>query len=372
MPPWRAVALAMSSPLRRRIGQLVITGFGGASLPGELRSLAADAGLGGVILFGRNIESPEQVADMACAVQALPGELPPWVGVDQEGGRVARLGAPFTRWPPMRALGRGDPALATRFGRAMACELRAVGVTLDYAPVLDVDTNADNPVIGDRALSGEAGQVVSLGAAVVDALQAGGVAACGKHFPGHGDTDADSHAELPIVPHAADRLRAVELQPFRAAVAAGVATIMTAHVLYPALDDRLPATLSRRILRVLRDEFGFDGLLLSDDLEMAAISARYAVEEAAVRAVEAGCDMVLLCGTDTDRQAAAIEALIHAVEQERLPRARVEEALARQERVKARFLAGARAWRPPRSAELRELLGREEHAAIAAEMEKSL
>lgn len=362
----------MSSPLRRRIGQLAIAGFGGASISAELHSLAADAGLGGIILFGRNIESPEQVAELACAACALPGELPPWVSVDQEGGRVARLGAPFTRWPPMRALGHGDPALAARFGRAMARELRAVGVTLDYAPVLDVDTNPDNPVIGDRALSGEAGQVAGLGAAVVNALQAGGVAACGKHFPGHGDTDADSHAELPVVSHAPDRLRAVELQPFRAAAAAGVATIMTAHVLYPALDDSLPATLSPRILGLLRDELAFDGLLLSDDLEMAAIAGRYAVEDAAVRAVAAGCDMVLLCGADADRQAVAIEALIHAVEQERLPRARVEEALARQERVKARFLAGARAWRPPPSAALRALVGREEHAAIAAEMEKSL
>ena len=339
----------MSSPLRRRIGQLVIAGFRGASIPGELRSLAGDAGLGGIILFGRNIESPEQVAEVARAACALPGELPPWVSVDQEGGRVARLGAPFTRWPPMRALGLGDPALAARFGRALARELRAVGVTLDYAPVLDVDTNADNPVIGDRALSGDPAQVARLGAAVVEALQAGGVAACGKHFPGHGDTDADSHAELPVVSRPADRLRAVELEPFRAAAAAGVATIMTAHVVYPAFDDSLPATLSRRVLTLLRDELAFDGLLLSDDLEMAAIAAYQAVEEAAVRAVEAGCDMVLLCGADTDRQAAAIEALIHAVEQERLPRARVEEALARQERVKARFLAGARTWRPPRS-----------------------
>ncbi len=359
----------MSSSLRRRIGQLVIAGFGGTSIPVELRSLAADAGLGGIILFGRNIESPEQIAEVACAAQALPGELPPWVSIDQEGGRVARLGAPFTRWPPMRALGRGDPGLAARFGRAMARELRAVGVTLDYAPVLDVDTNPDNPVIGDRALSGEAGQVASLGVAVVEALQAGGVAACGKHFPGHGDTDADSHAELPIVPHAVDRLRAVELQPFGAAAAAGVGAIMTAHVLYPALDESLPATLSRRILDVLREELAFDGLLLTDDLEMAAIARHYAADEAVVRAVEAGCDMVLLCGADGDRHAAAVEALIHAVEQERLPRARVEEALARQERVKARFLAGARAWRPPRSVELRALLGCDEHAGIAAAME---
>ena len=363
----------MSSALRRRIGQLVVAGFAGAAIPSELRSLARDAGLGGVILFGRNVESPEQVAELARAAYALPGKLPPWVSVDQEGGRVARLAAPFTRWPPMRTLGRsGDAALAGRFARAMARELRAVGVTLDHAPVLDVDTNPANPVIGDRALSGAVEQVTRLGALIVEALQAGGVAACAKHFPGHGDTDVDSHAELPVVPHAPDRLRAVELPPFRAAAAAGAATVMTAHVLYPALDAEQPATLSARIVRMLRDELRFDGLLLTDDLDMAAIADRCAAADAAVRAVAAGCDMVLLCGADADRHAGAIEALIRAVEDESLARTRVEEALARQERVKARFLADARTWRPPQPGALRRLLACDEHAAIAAEMEKFL
>lgn len=363
----------MSSALRRRIGQLVVAGFAGAAIPSELRSLARDAGLGGLILFGRNVESPEQVAELARAAYALPGELPPWVSVDQEGGRVARLAAPFTRWPPMRTLGRsGDAALASRFARAMARELRAVGVTLDHAPVLDVDTNPDNPVIGDRALSGAVEEVTRLGAAIVEALQGGGVAACAKHFPGHGDTDVDSHAALPVVPHAPDRLRAVELPPFRAAAAAGVATVMTAHVLYPALDAERPATLSARIVRLLRDELRFDGLLLTDDLEMAAIADHHAAGDAAVRAVAAGCDMVLLCGADADRHAGAVEALIRAVEDELLARARVEEALARQERVKARFLADARTWRPPPPGALRQLLACDEHAAIAAEMERFL
>ena len=356
--------------MRRNIGRLVVAGFAGTSIPVELRALARDADLGGIILFSRNVEAPEQVAELACAAGALSGASPPWVSIDQEGGRVARLRAPFTRWPAMRALGNSrDEALAARFARALARELRAVGVTLDYAPVLDVDTNPDSPVIGDRALSGDPERTARLGAAVIEGLQAGGVAACGKHYPGHGDAAADSHVDLPVVAHTPDRLRTVELEPFRAAAAGGVAAIMTAHVLYPELDEQNPATLSPRIVGQLRDDLGFDGLVLSDDLEMGAITRHFAVEDAAVRAIAAGCDMVLLCGADTDRQAAAIEALIHAVEDGRLPRALVDQALARQERVKVRFLAGVRDWRPPRPTELRAVLGGQEHAAIASEME---
>src|SRR5207248_10663535 len=184
---------------------------------------------------------------------------PLWVSVDQEGGRVARLRAPFTEWPRMATLGRsGDVALAERFAAALAAELKAVGITLDYAPVLDVHTNPKNPVIGDRALAEKAQDVARLGAVIVSTLQAEGIAACGKHFPGHGDTATDSHHELPLVEHPPERLREVELVPFRAAVDAGVATIMTAHVFVPALDDVRPATLSRRVVTgILREELGY-------------------------------------------------------------------------------------------------------------------
>ena len=360
----------MSQQLRRTIGRLAVAGFAGTTIPVELRALARDVDVGGVILFARNVEAPEQVAELAYAASGLSRTSPPWVSVDQEGGRVARLREPFTRWPPMRALGNSrDASLATRFARALARELRAVGVTLDYAPVLDVDTNAENPVIGDRALAPDPAQTARLGAAVIEGLQAGGVAACGKHYPGHGDAAADSHVELPVVTHALERLRTVELEPFRAAAAGGVAAIMTAHVLYPALDEQNPATLSSPIVSLLRDELEFDGLVVTDDLEMGAITRHCAVEDAAVRAIGAGCDMVLLCGTDTDRQAAAVEALIHAVEDGRLPRTRVEQALVRQERVKARFLIGVENWRPLRPAALRAVVGCSEHAAIAREME---
>src|SRR5215813_4510852 len=263
----------MPASLRRQMGRLLIAGFNGNQIPVELRSIAREFGLGGVILFGRNIEAPEQVAELCYEAGRLVPDLPLWMSIDQEGGRVARLKAPFTEWPPMATLGRsGDPALAERFARALAAELKAVGVTLDYAPVLDVHTNPKNPVIGDRALAANAKDVARLGAAIVRTLQGEGIAACGKHFPGHGDTSTDSHHELPLVEHPPERLRETEFAPFRAAIEAGVATIMTAHVLVPSLDEQRPATLSKTIVDgLLRRELGYQGVILSDDLEMKEI-----------------------------------------------------------------------------------------------------
>jgi beta-N-acetylhexosaminidase len=363
-----------SGSLRRQIGRLLIAGFGGHQVPVELASIAREFGLGGVILFARNVAEPEQVAELAFESARLVPDLPLWVSVDQEGGRVARLKAPFTEWPPMATLGRsGDVALAERFARALASELKAAGITLDYAPVLDVLTNAKNPVIGDRALADTADEVGRLGAAIIGALQAEGVAACGKHFPGHGDTSVDSHLELPLLEHPPDRFRAVEFVPFRAAVRADVATMMTAHVFAPALDEQRPATLSRRVVTdLLRKELGFEGVILSDDLEMKAIANTYAVPDAAVLAIEAGCDGVLICSADHDTQARTLETLIRAVETERLPYSRVEDALKRQQRAKERFLGAALTSRPARAKTLQQVLGRDEHRAIADEMARFL
>src|SRR5206468_8326830 len=290
------------SALRRQIGQLLIAGFNGQQIPAELRSLAKEFGLGGVILFARNIAEPEQVAELAFDAARLVPDLPVWVSVDQEGGRVARLKEPFTEWPPMATLGRsGDVTLAERFAKALATELKTVGITLDYAPVLDIHTNPKNPVIGDRALAEKAADVARLGAAIVRTLQAEGIAACGKHFPGHGDTSTDSHVELPLVEHPPERLREVEFVPFKAAIEAGVATMMTAHVFVPSLDDKRPATLSRRVVTdILRQELKYDGVILSDDLEMKAVASQYPVPTAAVLAIDAGCDGALICSGDHD------------------------------------------------------------------------
>jgi beta-N-acetylhexosaminidase len=358
------------SALRRQIGQLLIAGFDGHAVPVELKSLAREFGLGGVTLFARNVEQPEQVAELCFDAARLTPEHPTWVSVDQEGGRVARLRAPFTEWPPMAALGRsGDVELAERFARALAVEMRSVGVTLDFAPVLDVHTNSSNPVIGDRALSERADEVARLGEVIIGALQAEGVAACGKHFPGHGDTSTDSHLELPLVEHPPERLRTVEWVPFRAAIRAGVATIMTAHVLVPSLDEERPATLSRTVVTgLLRGELRYDGVILSDDLEMRAITQGYDVPRAAVLALAAGCDAFLICGSNTEVQAAALEAIVYAVEDGRLPLPRVDDALLRLSRAKARFLGEQPQARPASARLLRQTLGCEAHRAIADEM----
>ena len=369
----------MPSSTRRDIGQLLIGSLPGTSIPTEMRSLAREFQLGGVILFARNIEAPEQVAELSHDVQALAPDTPLWVSIDQEGGRVARLRAPFTEWPPMAVLGRcGDPEVASRFAAALAAELKAVGISLNYAPVLDIHTNPENPVIGDRALAVDAAMVGTLGAAIVRGLQDNGVAACGKHFPGHGDTSVDSHDALPIVEHPPDRIRRVECVPFRDAIRADVAFIMTAHLLVPSFDEDAPATLSRRIVtNLLREELGFDGVILSDDLDMEALARTCAVPEAAVQAIAAGCDGVLVCRAraqdrsgDIEAQAAVLEALVHAVEDGRVPYARLEDALTRHRRAKERFLTDVERFRrrTGRRGEPYAVLGCDEHRRIADEM----
>jgi beta-N-acetylhexosaminidase len=365
--------------LRREIGQLLIGSLPATTVTPEMRSLAREFQLGGVTLFKRNIEAPEQVAELDHDLQSLASELPLWLAVDQEGGRVARLRAPFTEWPPMATLGRsGDEGLAHRFAVALAAELRAVGLTLDYAPVLDIHTNSSNPVIGDRALGDSAEMVARLGAAIVRGLQKNGVAACGKHFPGHGDTSVDSHLALPLVEHPPDRIRRVECVPFREAIRNGVAFLMTAHILVPSLDEQRPATLSPTIVRgMLREELGFDGVILSDDLEMKAIADTYTVPDAAVQAIAAGCDGVLVCralseerSRDAEVQAEVLEALVHAVEDGRIPYKRAEDALARNRRAKERFLMAPVA--PGRLTGIRQILGNDEHRRIADEMARHL
>lgn len=357
---------------RRDIGQYLIGSLPGTTIPVELRSLAREFDLGGVILFSRNIEAPEQVAELSAESEALGRTLPAWVSVDQEGGRVARLKEPFTKWPPMATLGRAGKEsehLAQRFAKALAQELLAVGITLDYAPVLDVHTNPKNPVIGDRALAERAEDVAKLGRVIIRALQGAGLAACGKHFPGHGDTSADSHFELPLVEHPPERLRAIEFEPFRAAIAEQVAFIMTAHVLVPSLDERRPATLSPAIVqKMLREELKYEGVILSDDLEMKALSSTDAVPDAAVDAIRAGCDGILVCSGNVDLQARTLEALVRAVESGTIPAKRHDDAFMRLKRTKQRFLIGDRPGPTARIKALRGVLGREEHQLVAAEM----
>jgi beta-N-acetylhexosaminidase len=242
--------------------------------------------------------------------------------VDQEGGRVQRFREPFTIIPSMRELGRMNDADCVRLaGQVMARELRAVNIDMNLAPVLDVDSNPANPVIGERSFGSDPEVVSRLGCAMIEGLQAReaasglhGVAACGKHFPGHGDTSIDSHFGLPRLHHKMDRLERVELPPFQAAIRAGVASIMVAHVLFEALDPKFPASMSAPIIgELLRKQMGFDGVVCSDDLEMKAIIDHFGIEEAVIRGAIAGIDLFCVC-KDHDLQHRALDALIDAVE----------------------------------------------------------
>lgn len=278
-------------------GQLLFAGFQGTELPRELAELLASGRIGGVILFARNIVDATQVRALTAALHAAaPPEAPLLLAIDQEGGRVQRLRKPWTEWPPMRVLGeRDDPSTTAAVATALARELADLGIGLDFAPVVDVDTNPKNPVIGDRSFAREPARVARHAAAFIAAMQAAGVAACAKHFPGHGDTHTDSHLELPRLEHDLDRLREVEFPPFRAAVEAGVASMMTAHVLFPRLDRARPATLAPDVMALLRGELGYDGVVFSDDLEMKAVADHFAPEPLVRGCLEAGCDGVLVC-----------------------------------------------------------------------------
>jgi|HubBroStandDraft_1064217.scaffolds.fasta_scaffold11531_2 beta-N-acetylhexosaminidase len=315
-------------------GGLIIGGFQGLSLPASYARSLRENKRGGAILFKHNVlEGPHQIAALARAVHAASPA--PLLGIDQEGGRVARLRAPFIAVPAMsRLAGTGDTGFAETIAHAVASELAAVGCTINFAPVLDVNTCPCNPAIGDRAFGADAEVCAQFGTAWIRGIESAGLLAAAKHFPGHGDTSTDSHFDLPVVDQSLARLERVELAPFRAAIDAGVRAMMTAHVVYPALDPGLPATLSRLICTSLRERLGFRGMLLSDDLEMRAVADRWGIGDAAIAAVAAGCDALLICHGE-DAQEAALEAMVRESERSPTFTARCEQARARVRRARS-------------------------------------
>jgi len=339
---------------------MVGIGFVGTSLPAEARDLIR-RGVRNCILFARNIESPEQLAGLTFTTKLTAGADPLMMSVDQEGGRVLRVREPFTLIPSMRQVGQaGDETLAYEIGKVVAREVRAVNFDMNLAPVCDVDTNPGNPVISSRSFGQTPELVAQLASALVRGIQSQGVAACAKHFPGHGDTVKDSHHELPTLPtHDMARMLDIELPPFEAAIKSGVAGVMTAHVIYTPLDADYPGTMSKAILGgILRKRLGFNGLVVSDDMQMKAIADHYGFDDAVVRAVDAGVDLLWICHT-TELQNRAIEVIIKAVESGELSLARLEEAARRQDAVFARFV------KPPVATAKLDVIGCSEHQAVA-------
>jgi beta-N-acetylhexosaminidase len=358
-PPWAIDGVDVGAVVERltieqKVGQLLLLGFGGTTMDATIGTFLDDMQPGGVALFTRNIHNPEQTLTLVRAVRehdpkvkclgtcpaTVPTSLPMFVSVDQEGGSVVRLKRDAVVLPSAMALGAADdPELARRVGRQLGEDLRWWGFNMNLAPVLDVNSNPKNPVIGIRSFGGDPNRVGEIGVGYVEGLSEAGVVAVAKHFPGHGDTDVDSHYAMPVLHHDRARLDEVELRPFARGFAAGLPAIMTAHIALPEVAEgpEVPATVSAKVLTgVLREDLGWDGLVITDGLEMQGVIDKYGAGEAAVRAVLAGADMVMVLWFP-EKKKEVQRALLDAVATGRLPLERVDEAVRRVLEHKARF-----------------------------------
>ncbi|MFI5496164.1 glycoside hydrolase family 3 protein [Actinoplanes sp. NPDC051859] len=334
-------------PISGELPELAATvlqpGFTGTTAPDWVRRRLAE-GLGGVVLFARNVETPAQVAALTAQLRAERPDV--IVSIDEEAGDVTRLESRHGSSRPGN-LGLGavdDPDLTEAVARDLGIELAQAGVTLNYAPDTDVNNNPHNPVIGVRAFGADPHLVARHGAAWIRGLQSAGVAACAKHFPGHGDTAIDSHHDVPVITHDHQRLAECELVPFRAAIAAGVQSIMTGHLVVPAYDPDQPATVSRRILTgLLREELGFAGLIVTDGIEMQGVRRAYGLEGATVRALAAGADAICVGGDHADERTALRlrDAIVAAVRAGELSEERLWDAAARVRGLAAWTAAGS-------------------------------
>lgn len=352
----------------------VLLGFPGRELSTELAGLLA-GGLTGVAIYPRNFRDAAELSRLTRDIRQSAAR-PVLIGIDQEGGTKFSLGEPFTPWPSPAELGRlGDIGVVEQVARAMARELRAAGVNLNFAPMLDLAVNPNSAVTSGRSFGGDPRHVAEMGCAFLRGLQTEGVFACAKHFPGHGDTAVDPHLDLPRFDGTRERLISQELVPFAAAIKADVPLIMTAHILLPRIDSASPASLSRELLQsILREELAFDGIILADDLGMGAIARHYEVGESVVRTLQAGTDIAMLCH-DWAAVAPALEAIAQAISgrtpgtrSETKPHAeigprRAAQSRARIERLRQRLSEIEKTDAPPL-----DVVGCPEHRSLAAEV----
>ena len=325
-----------------QLGQLFIIGIEGLELKKEEADFIVNNDISGVCLFGRNVDNPEQIhklcADIHALSQRTKSKAPMIISIDMEGGRVHRLKAPFTQWPALAKLGELDStSVAFKFASMMAEELLAVGINLDWAPCMDVLTNVDNPVIGDRAISSDAEKVTKISSALVRGYIKGGLIPCGKHFPGHGNTMVDSHEELPVEKTDLATLQDRELQPFKKAFRSRLEMIMTGHILFENVDPDNPVTFSKKILGdILRDDLRYRGIIISDDLDMKALRNHHEVKDIPVKALQAGCDMLLYCN-EFDTPPQGLEACKAAIADGSVDKAQIEDSIKKVESLKSKL-----------------------------------
>lgn len=359
--------------LEQKVAQMFMVSFYGTQLTEIERDFLIDVQPGAVVLFGKNVESPEQVTLLTNAYQQtiLDGDgIPLFIAVDQEGGLIQHLQEGFTRFPlPSLWTATQNTDLVYQIGEAMATEMRAVGVNMNLAPVADLNTNIDNPIIGRRSFGSDAELVMPILIHFIQGLQDNGVMATVKHFPGHGDTSSDSHIELPIIEHSRERLEAVEFVPFVSAIDAGVDATMVSHIWFTALDnEQIPASLSRNIVtRLLRDEIGYDGIIMTDALDMDAIDTVYTVGGSAIQAILAGNDLIAIgahVGTQTIE--IAIADVVDAVNDGRIAERQIDASVIRILTAKEKY--GAFDWQPLDPMTVNERLKLEAHDTLVTQL----
>lgn len=337
--------MSSTQSIEKKVGQLLVVGVPGVGLDRQKLDLLGRIGVGGVCYFASNYESIPQLCELSNSIQKITtsesfSQMPAWIAIDHEGGRVQRLKDPFTEFPSASLLGSlNSPKTCFEAGFVMAKELLAVGINTNFAPVVDVLSVEGSKAIGDRAFGKDAELVANLGSAMVRGLMKGGLLAVPKHFPGHGSVVADSHEELPVCLKTVEELEALDWIPFRKVFRSRVDAVMTAHILFPKIDPDRPATLSRRVLQDhLRKGMRFSKLIFSDDLEMGALSKKYALKDAAFLAIEAGCDQILLCH-EWGQVEEVWSYLVNAFASGALPMKRLDESVVRIQEAKKQFLS---------------------------------
>ncbi len=349
------------------VGQLFFVGLQGPALSASEADFLVKNDIGGVVLFARNLTTPQELHKLCTDIQNLrpktASKAPFFIAIDMEGGRVHRLKPPFTQWPSAGKLSKlNSTSMAFKFANMMGEEMRSVGINIDFAPCVDVLTNPDNTLIGDRSFGSDPEQVAKMASALVRGYIKAGVIACAKHFPGHGNTIVDSHEELPIETVDFSTLESRELVPFKKAFRARMDMVMTAHIKYEKIDAHHPATLSTEIIqKLLRNQLRYRGLIISDDLDMKALAKYYPREQIPVLALKAGCDLLLYCN-DFTSPPVGLEAVKKAIQDGHIPVASIQESLKRVTDLKSEALKD---YMPRPFSDVSKIVGHPEHLRVA-------
>lgn len=335
------IALQISEmTLEEKIGQMLLVGIDGTKLDDNAKKMIAEDKVGGIILYKDNIKDLNSLIDLINAMKKsnAANSAPLFMSVDQEGGKVSRMPAEFASIPSNGAVGdKDDTDAAEMMGKLLGREVLLAGFNMNFAPVLDINSNPNNPVIGDRSFGNTANKVIDLGIAEMKGIASEGIIPVVKHFPGHGDTSVDSHLELPVVKKSVDQLAKLEWPPFEVAIKEGTDAIMVAHILYPKIDPDKPASLSPIIIgEQLRGDMGYQGLVITDDLTMGAIIKNYDLATAAIDTVNAGSD-ILLIAHEYDNEKLVLNALLDNVKNGKLQESRIDESVYRILALKAKY-----------------------------------